>query len=148
MTPILSNEITTEKHTAQLSYKGRWEDTQILASEKITGILYITPAFKVKDVTIEHLLDLIKDFMNFAERMSSYKNLYVVCTLSNLLPALSKYLDNNYKIANQNGYNIEDPGNITLTLQTGYSTTDKIGVFPFLDYGELSKLGGFAKRTY
>ena len=151
LTPILSNKFITEKHAAQLGYKGRWADTKIFASEKLTGILYITPVTRDKDATIEHLLDLIKDFMNFAERMSSYKNLYVVCTLSidfiNLLSTLSEYLDNNYKIANQNGYNIEDPGNITLTLQMGYDTNYKIGVFPFVDYEDLSIRGGFVKRT-
>ena len=89
--------------------------------------------------------------MNFAERMSSYKNLYVVCTLSidfiNLLSTLSEYLDNDYKIANQNGYNIEDPGNITLTFQMGYDTNYKIGVFPFVDWEDVSSRRVFVKRT-
>ena len=158
LTPILSNEIITEKHAAQLSYKGRWEDTQILTSEKITGILHIAPVVKADDVTIEYILNLIKDFMTFAERMSAYKNLYVICTIPSynsglilhptaLLTVLSTYLCNDYKKANQQGYNIEDPGNITLTLQLGYSTTHKIGIFPFMYYGELNKNGGFVKRT-
>ena len=158
LTPILSNEIITEKHAAQLSYKGRWEDTQILTSEKITGILHIAPVVEADDVTIEYILNLIKDFMTFAERMSAYKNLYVICTIPSynsglilhstaLLTVLSTYLCNDYKKANQQGYNIEDPGNITLTLQLGYSTTHKIGIFPFMYYGELNKNGGFVKRT-
>lgn len=158
LTPILSNEIITEKHAAQLSYKGRWEDTQILTSEKITGILHIAPVVKADDVTIEYLLNLIKDFMTFAERMSSYKNLYVICTIPSfnsglilhptaLLTVLSTYLCNDYKKANQQGYNIEDPGNITLTLQLGYPTTHKIGVFPFVDWEDLSARGEFVKRT-
>lgn len=159
LTPILSNEIITEKHAAHLSYRGRWEDTQILTSENITGILNIAPVVKADDVTIEYLLNLIEDFMNFAEKMSSYKNLYVICTIPSynsglilhataLLTVLFRHLYNNYKIANQKGYNIEDPGNITLTLQVGYSTTHKIGIFPAIDYGELSKIGGFVKRKY
>lgn len=129
-----------------------------MTSENITGILNIAPVVKADDVTIEYLLNLIEDFMIFAERMSSYKNLYVICTIPSfnsglilhptaLLTALSTHLYNNYKIANQKGYNIEDPGNITLTLQLGYPTTHKIGIFPFIHYKELSKIGGFVKRT-
>ena len=55
--------------------------------------------------------------------------------------------ENSYKIANQNGYNIEDPGNITLTFQMGYDTNYKIGVFPFVDWEVLSTRGKFVKRT-
>lgn len=156
---ILSEKLTPQYFTGRLTDNGRDESQHILDNEHITGIVSVLVPLQRGEGTVEEFLEFITDFQNIAAQMTEYSNVYFRVVfphyvqyqsnratrqqLKSIFNELEWYLEDNYKKAKENNFDIEDPLNMTLSFKFDGDDYSTIGIFPYINHYDI----GLYKNT-
>lgn len=153
---ILSEKETLPYFLEKFTDRGRGEERDILKSDHITGLVSVLVPLQKGEGTVEDFLGFIYDFQTIATKMPEYSNVYFNVIFPHyiqyqgnrfIFDDLEWYLDNNYKKAKENGFDIQDPLNITLSFKFDGDDYSTIGIFPFVDHYRIGQFRNTVLRN-